>query len=95
PKIDDKLTGKHEIICLNIESMSCRSVRESLQKYCDASGQQVNLAKSSIFFSKGCRQTIRNEIKSITHVENGSLNEKYLGLPTEVGRSANGAFQYL
>ena len=28
-------------------------------------------------------------------MENESLNEKYLGLPTEVGRSTNGAFQYL
>jgi hypothetical protein len=28
-------------------------------------------------------------------VENESLNEKYLGLPTEVGRTSNGAFKYL
>ena len=53
----------------------------------------MSLAKSSIFFSKGCRQTIRD--KSITHVENESLNERYLGLPTEVGRTTNGAFKFL
>ena len=28
-------------------------------------------------------------------MENESLNEKYLGLPTEVGRATNGAFQYI
>jgi hypothetical protein len=28
-------------------------------------------------------------------VENESLNEKYLRLPTEVGRTSNGAFKYL
>jgi hypothetical protein len=49
----------------------------------------------SIFFSKGYRQTIHNEIKSITHVENESLNEKYLGLATKVGRATNGVFQYI
>jgi hypothetical protein len=70
-------------------------VQDSLLKYCNASSQKVNLAKSSIFFSKEHRQITHNEIKSIIHVENESLNEKYLGLATEVGRSTNGAFLYL
>jgi hypothetical protein len=28
-------------------------------------------------------------------VENEPLNERYLGLPTDVGRTTNGAFKYL
>ena len=44
-------------------------------KYCEASGQKVNLGKSSLFFSKLCKQRIRDNIKSITQVENESLNE--------------------
>ena len=74
---------------------NARAVHESLTNYCEASGQKVNLAKSSIFFSKGHRQSMRDEIKSITHDENESLNEKYLGLPTEGGRTTNGTFKYL
>jgi hypothetical protein len=62
---------------------------------CEASGQRVKLAKSSIFFSKRCNQTIWNNTKSITHVENESLNDRYLSLPTDVGRTTNGAFKYL
>jgi hypothetical protein len=38
---------------------------------------------------------MRDEIKCITHVENESLNEKYLGLPTEGGMTTNGAVKYL
>ena len=64
-------------------------------KYCEASGQKVNLGKSSLFFSKLCKQRICDNIKSITQVENESLNEKYMGLPTEVGRKTDGTFKYL
>ena len=77
------------------DASNAQLVQESLTKYCDASGQKVNLAKSSIFFNRGCKQTLRDNIKTITQVENESLNEKYLGLPTEVGRSTNNAFKYL
>jgi hypothetical protein len=91
PKINHLLFADDSLLFFRATESNARSVQESLQKYCDASGQQVNLTKLSIFFSKGCRQTTRNEIKVITHVENESLNEKYLGLPTEVGRSVNGS----
>ena len=35
------------------------------------------------------------EIKAILHVPNESLNEKYFGMPSDVGNSKNGAFKYL
>jgi hypothetical protein len=89
------LFADDSILFFKAATTNARAVQESLSKYCEASGQRVSLAKSSIFFSKGCRQTTRDEIKSVTHVENESLNEKYLGLPTKVGRTRNGAFKYL
>jgi hypothetical protein len=53
------------------------------------------LAKSSISISKGCSQAVRDKTKLITKVENESLNERYLGLLTGVGRTTNGVFKYL
>jgi hypothetical protein len=44
-----------------------------------------------IFFSKGCREARRPSVKTILNV----LNEKYLGMPSDVGRSKIGAFKYL
>jgi hypothetical protein len=38
---------------------------------------------------------IRDEIKGILNVSNESLSERYLGMPTDVGKSKNGAFKYL
>lgn len=63
--------------------------------YCSASGQQINLDKSSIHFAKGCSVGVRNEIKEILDVHNEALSEMYLGMPTDVGNSVNGAFTYL
>jgi hypothetical protein len=70
-------------------------ISESLSLYCQASGQRINLQKSSIFFIKGCSQMIKDEVKLILNVSNESLSEKYLGMPTDVGKSKNGAFKYL
>ncbi|GJN31666.1 hypothetical protein PR202_gn00035 [Eleusine coracana subsp. coracana] len=52
--------------------------------------------KSSIHFRKGCSQSICDDIKEVLEVHNEALNEKYLGMPVNVGSSSNGAyFKYL
>ena len=50
-----------------------------LDVYCNALGQRVNLDKSSIFFNKGCRQSVRDDVKVVLNVHNESLNESILG----------------
>ena len=63
------------------------TMNEMIKAYCDASGQRVNLSKSSIFFSKGCPNNKKEVIKNILVVPNESLSERYLGLPWVVGKS--------
>lgn len=70
-------------------------VSSLLESYCNASGQKINLDKSSVFFSKGCSQGVKESMKTTLNVHNESLSEKYLGMPTDVGSSKNGAFKYL
>lgn len=74
---------------------SAQEIKDILQLYCRALGQQINMDKSSIHFAKGCQHEVREEIKVILNIENESLNEKYLGMPSDVGSSVNGAFKYL
>jgi hypothetical protein len=74
---------------------SAQEINDILRIYCNASGQQVNMDKSSIHFAKGCQENMRQGIMSILNVHNVSLNEKYLGMPSDVGISINGAFKYL
>ena len=66
-----------------------------LKTYSDASGQWINMSKYSIFSSKGCPETIREEVKGILSVHNETLNERYLVMPSDIGASKNGAFKYL
>ena len=63
--------------------------------YCNATGQQISLEKSSIHCAKGCSASVSGEIKEILEVRNETLSEKYLGMPKGVGTSVNGAFRYL
>ena len=49
------------------------------------------MEKSSIHFAKGVSATIRGEIMDELSVR----SEKYLGMPSDVGASTNGAFNYL
>ena len=38
---------------------------------------------------------MKNEIKGILNVPNETLNEKYLGMSSDIGNSKNGSFKYL
>lgn len=51
--------------------------------------------KSSIHFVKGCSTALRDDIKMTLGVSCEALSAKYLGMPTDVGVSSNGAFKYL
>jgi hypothetical protein len=95
PTINHLLFAYDIILFFKATKDNAGAVQDAISMYCEASGQKVNLAKSSVLFSKGCKQNTHNDIKSVTLVENESINEKYLALLTDVGISSNGAFKYL
>ncbi|XP_073363325.1 uncharacterized protein [Aegilops tauschii subsp. strangulata] len=66
-----------------------------LQEYEVASGQKVNLQKSAIFFGKGTSDDSKEELKQVLDMSAEALSERYLGLPTVVGRSKDGTFKYV
>jgi hypothetical protein len=70
-------------------------INEVLLLYCNASNQCLNHDTSSLYFGKKCSANIKENIKVVLEVANESLNEKYLGLPSNVERSKNGPFGYL
>lgn len=72
-----------------------RSVMKVLQYFQDASGQQVNLDKSSIFFSPNTDANIRREICSIMRINEAGDESTYLGLPSTLGRNKSVILDYL
>ncbi|XP_073361303.1 uncharacterized protein [Aegilops tauschii subsp. strangulata] len=65
-------------------------LRDILHDYEVASGQKVNLQKSAIFFSKGCSDEVKAEVQQVSGIAMEALGERYLGLPTVVGKSKDG-----
>jgi len=51
------------------------------------------MSKSAIFFSNNCNESDKEAVKQSTGIQTEALCEKYLGLPTAVGRSTKGAFE--
>jgi hypothetical protein len=72
-----------------------KEITSTMNSYYQALGEHINLAKSSILFSKGCANPIIDEVKHILNVPNESLSDKYLGMPSHVGNSKNGAIKFL
>jgi hypothetical protein len=63
--------------------------------YEHASGQQLNAAKTSVFFSRNTRNDFRDWVSSTVGLLAVQGFEKYLGLPAMVGRSKTRTFASL
>jgi hypothetical protein len=70
-------------------------ISDILDIYNRGSGQLVNKNKSTIFFSNNCEQPAKQEMHDALQIPNEALGEKYLGLPTLVGKVTDGTFDYV
>jgi hypothetical protein len=95
PAVNHLLFADDSLLFVKASVEGALEVAEVLESYCQASGQRINFDKSSVFFSKGCTEARRHAVKNILNVPNETLNEKYLGMPSDVGRSKLGAFEHL
>ena len=67
----------------------CDKVMEILIMYEEASGQKVNRSKTLLFFSKSIPAEVKHGIKVTLGVPEIMQYEKYLGLPSLVGKEKN------
>jgi hypothetical protein len=74
----------------NIKEWS--NLQHVLDIYEQASGQRLNKEKTSIFFSRNTKDDIKRQILLDVGVHATNCFEKYLGLPTMVGRSRRMVF---
>ena len=70
-------------------------LNEILRIYGDASGQCVNCDKSSIYFSSNTPGRLRQQLKTVLNIPVEAFSERYLGLPTTVGRINSGTFDHI
>ena len=67
-------------------------IQQLLDLYEKASGQNFNRDKTSIFFSKNTRRATKEHLLSLARINSTRCYEKYLGLPSLVGKSWMEAF---
>ncbi|XP_024171861.1 uncharacterized protein LOC112177844 [Rosa chinensis] len=73
----------------------CYQIQNVIETYGRASGQLVNFDKSSVVFSKNISSFMQEEVSSLMGVEVVASHERYLGLPTYVGRKKTSTFHYI
>lgn len=64
----------------------CNHIQSMLHDYELASGQKVNFSKSNIVFSKNVPQAQQESLAAMLGMRIVLKHEKYLGLPTYIGR---------
>ncbi|KAL6141329.1 hypothetical protein ACLB2K_059619 [Fragaria x ananassa] len=95
PSISHLLFADDSMLYFLASTQNCEMIKDLLSLYERASGQQVNLQNSYVVFSRNVLEATSQELANILGVQLVEKHEKYLGIPTLVGRSKSGTFAYL
>ncbi|KAL0011169.1 hypothetical protein SO802_006277 [Lithocarpus litseifolius] len=95
PRVTNLLFADDSLLFCQATPKEGEVVAEILQIYEQASGQSINLEKSSAFFSKNTTDTQKQQMLQILGVKEVVKFESYLGLPTLIGRDKYHTFAYL
>jgi hypothetical protein len=95
PWVSHLLFADDSLIFINANTASATRLNDILTIYNEASGQKVNKEKSAIFFTPCTLDDQREAVKQVLNIQSEAFSEKYLGLPTAVGRLTSDAFEYI
>ncbi|XP_021836344.2 uncharacterized protein [Spinacia oleracea] len=87
PRVSHLFFADDSILFAKATVRECSVIADIISKYERASGQSVNLDKTDVVFSKCVEDNRRQEIVTTLGVKEVERHEKYLGLPTIIGRS--------
>ena len=92
PKITHLFFADDSLLFTKATTTACEKIQSILRQYEEASGQQVNRDKTTIFFSKATPLASQNAIKDLLNVPIIRQYERYLGLPSLIGRNKAESF---
>ncbi len=95
PKITHLFFADDSLLFCKATSEECNKIQNILSSYERASGQQLNRAKTTLFFSSNTSRERQEELKNLLGVPAIRQYEKYLGLPSFVGRSKKVCFAHI
>ena len=95
PKLTNLLFADDSLLFCQAIHSEVNVIKEILQLYADASGQSINLEKSSMYFSGNTPMEQKQRIVSALGVKEVVRFDSYLGLPTLIGRGKYQTFSFL
>uniref|UniRef100_A0A803PJ01 Reverse transcriptase domain-containing protein n=1 Tax=Cannabis sativa TaxID=3483 RepID=A0A803PJ01_CANSA len=95
PRVSHMLFADDSYVYCKAKDDEAERVLQLFNVYQRASGQQVNQAKSSIFFSKNTNEGTRDRLCNILGMNEAMENNMYLGLPCTMGRNKNAILGFL
>lgn len=95
PRVNHLLFADDSLLFAEAFVQSCLEIQDVINLYGSASGQQVNISKSSIVFSKSVSATDQESLVALLSVVVVPVHEKYLDLPTYVGRNKTETYQFI
>jgi len=87
PRISHLFFANDSLIFCRATTKECENLQRILEVYEGASGQQLNREKTSLFFNHNTPSDVQEEIKIRFGAQIIKQHEKYLGLPSLVGKS--------
>ena len=95
PKVTNLMFADDSLLFCQASRDEGETIAEILQTYERASGQSINLEKSSVYFSSNTSEKQKGQILEALGVQEVDRFESYLGLPTLIGRAKYSTFSYL
>ena len=92
PKLTHLFFANDSLLFCKATTNEVMCIQDILTEYELASGQQVNRQKTTLFFCKSTPWLIQNNIQAMLGVPIIRQYEKYLGLPSFIGRAKYASF---
>lgn len=95
PSITHMLFADDSYIFCKADTEEAARVVGLLSMFEKASGQKINVQKSSAFFSRNVECSQKNAVCEILRFPEADANSHYLGLPNYIGRKKTAMLGYL
>ncbi|CAL1384015.1 unnamed protein product [Linum trigynum] len=95
PVVSHCLFADDTVIFGKASMREASQIMNILNQYGSVTGQEINVAKSSVFFSKNTPEAIKDLITTHFGFPPTICHDKYLGVPTEWGKSKKETFSFL
>uniref|UniRef100_A0A2N9GI95 Reverse transcriptase domain-containing protein n=1 Tax=Fagus sylvatica TaxID=28930 RepID=A0A2N9GI95_FAGSY len=92
PKITHLFFADDSLLFCKATTADVERIQGILSQYERASGQQINRQKTTIFFSKSTPQSAQAAVQNMLGVPAIKQYERYLGLPSFIGRAKYSSF---